>query len=245
MKTKRFLILTALTVAVALASPVRLTAQTNPQSQSPQTKQATPSKPETNDPTIFRFDGGTVDIFVKRIKEHFGIDLRQHGTIGDEMWSVVVPKFRMQSADLSQVLNLYNQLSSEGKKSLGHWIVKEGNVGGVPTAVVLVSPSETDVQSESKIVIRAFSLRGIGEKERELLVQTVSLEQDRLWERVREGQLRPDQLDGRINYHPSSEILMASGGKTFVDLVQTLVEAFRERAGTTGQTVSEKTKPSP
>jgi hypothetical protein len=181
---------------------------------------------------MFEFTGGTLESFIQRIYEEYRVDLWEGATIPNDMRFVRVPKIRY-GGDLFSLLNLYNQLASD-IPSLGHWVVKGnwGAHGEVPIVVVLVAPQEKG-KAEAKLSIRAFSLRGFGDKDREILVQMVEREADQLRMEQESGQYHMvggDPVQGRLSYHSESNILIAAGTDAYVSLAESLVNAIRKPA---------------
>lgn len=235
MKPIQLLVITTTLAACGFAIPTRLAAQAPPQKQNPQTQKPSDAPPEASKSKSFRFEGGNIRDFIEAIKKQLGVDLFQHGDIPREtLYSVRVPKMRLEDNNLRSLLNFYNQLSGQGIRDLGKWVWLGNKEDGIPSTIVLVPPAKTDSEQGSQIAVRAFSLRGISEKDRELLKDTIQREAGELEHRIRNGQFlnaSHEQISGLFNFHSDSEILVASGGRTYVELVQSLVEAFRERNG--------------
>ncbi len=214
----------------------------------PQTNAAPAPSQDATEPKqakVFEFSGGNLMSFINEIKSQLGIDLWQHGTVPKDMWTVAIPKMRLGDPTLFGVLNLYNQIAAEGDSAMGHWIIKGVRNVGNPDVVALVSPRQKGTPASAKLILRAFSLKGIGPQDQALLMKTIDDEANRLRHELEEGvfgSIIADQAVGRIRYHQDSDILIASGDDTYVNLVQSLVDAFRERAGAGKET---KTPPAP
>lgn len=184
---------------------------------------------------LFETKSSSFSGFLDALKKAFGYDLSEHADIPREnMDSARVPALRIRTQNVWDVLNLYNSVS-ENYGGMGKWFVKWEHLPGpdpkmdsTPAAIFLVPP-QTNV--EPAISVRAFSVRKLSAKAQKLLVETIEIEQARLEAEVRSGTFGPQQqfaVRGRIRLHENTAILVATGGKTYVELVETLINAVRE-----------------
>jgi hypothetical protein len=195
---------------------------------------AAAAKFEAKTPSEFRFDGGPLAYLVSEMRVAFGVDLAIIGTVPEAMLhSVRVPKLRMGGEgarlDFRNVLNLYNQISAEGDPSMGRWIIK-GKLHEEPEVIMLVASGP---RGESSFKVRAFPLsKENADENRNLIQQTVEREKSRISAMVDLGLcpgVERSDLQGDMQYHRDSGILVASGGKVYVELATAIVEAFKEK----------------
>ena len=197
-------------------------------------------------PVVFEWKSGYLTSFVNHIKELFGVDLNQRADIPAEMIYTRVPSMKIKTANVWDVLDLYNSISDE-YPGIGRWVIKRvaygveapnplENIGSPfqqrklriiePNAIFLVPPTKTD--KEDSRSVRAFNLRDIPGEEQKQLFELIKVEGDRLGASL---------LGGDIHFHKETEICVATGGKTYVEMVGSLIDAFREgrhlRAGVT------------
>ena len=213
------------------------------------TNDVTEPKVEVKRPTEFQFEGGSLADFLKAIKGSFGIDLEQIGTVPHTMlYSVRVPKMRLKGTirpvphappgtvrtngvHFSQVLELYNQVSKDGDSGLGRWIVRFTD-DGEPSLIMLVAPQAS---SGSGFSVRAFSFpRKTTEQAENLrtIQKLIAIERDRLSHVVNEGRqpgLTLADTQGEVNYHSDAGIIVATGGKVFVEMAGAIIQAAKEQ----------------
>lgn len=223
---------------------------------------ALPSKPTNGpavtgvlaSPLVFEWKRASLAEFLDHIKKAFGYDLRAHADIPDEMLHhkrvVVVPSMKVETARVWDVLDLYNSISKDYPE-LGSWVVNWTGVktagsdqplrpGMVPsdplsgpTALYLVAPQQTD--TEDSLSVRAFTLRGIPGPEQELLFKLIDVEKGRLQDRLQKFELdRRAKTSLDVHFHKETGILVATGGKAYVEMVGSLIDAFQEGRGAGG-----------
>jgi hypothetical protein len=179
----------------------------------------------------FRFAAGTLREFTEEVKTVYGVDLREVAEIPEDMLYVRVPGIKVNAADLAQILRLYNQVSEEGKGlGLGRWLMEPG-AGKTNGAIVLLPPGPTPTRADEFPAVRAFSLKPFTEAERDLLTKAIADNRQKLWQMVsKTGAGNPFYATrGEIHFHKETGLLVAMGGKPYVDLVTAIVEGFRER----------------
>ena len=192
---------------------------------------ANPPKFVPKNPPEFRFGGGNLNQFLIAIRDAFGVDIQVIGTVPQSMlYSVQVPKMRTggegQRLDFRNVLFLYNQISQDGDPSLGHWIIK-GTIPREPEAIVL-----TPRQAEDSFAVKAFAIPDPKTRHDdffEKLFAIIDVQRSELMAKPHPG-LSTSDLEGRLQYHGQAGIIVATGGKVYVELVATVFEALKERA---------------
>ena len=183
----------------------------------------------------FYFEGGNLLDFIKKLREQFGKDVVEVIDVRDESLDLRVPKMKVPHfANLRSILHLYNQASADGDGFLGKWYMSPffpSDTGGVdpgPTTVIFFPPKPASAEG-GDIQVRAFSVRGLSEERLSQLRRIIEVESDLLRNDIangRFGRQEPSSVTGRVNVHPGSGLLVAAGGKTYVDLVATLIDGF-------------------
>jgi hypothetical protein len=201
----------------------------------------------------FEFKGGNLKNFLDAIKNTFGVDISELGTVPESMlYSVRVPKMRVGSDGgrlvFQNVLNLYNQVSAEGDPSMGTWIIK-GPFNKEPEVLLLVSRAT----GEATLAVKAFAIpdkESGGQEFFNRLHDTISVEANRVWETITSERLRGftvNDVRGSLNYHPDSGILVVTGGKLYVELAGVIIDALKEKRKTQDITIPalDSTSPKP
>ena len=223
MRNSLMLIMLGTMVAFGTSSPLR--AQAPPAATKPNQTNEFAAAGILDSPVVFEWKSGTLDSFVTHIKEIFGVDLNQRADIPAEMIYTRVPSMKIKTANVWDVLELYNSISDDHPES-GKWAVKRVR-GGVldghggflsePNAIFLVPPTKTG--KEDSRSVRAFTLRDIPGEEQKQLFELINVEGDRL---------KGSFLGGDVRFHEETGICVATGGKTYVEMVGSLIDAFRE-----------------
>ena len=65
-------------------------------------------------PVVFEWKSGSLHEFLSQIKNVFGIDLNQRADIPGEMRYTRVPSMKITTANVWQVIDLYNSISDAG-----------------------------------------------------------------------------------------------------------------------------------
>jgi hypothetical protein len=203
----------------------------------------TANAPSTNE---FRFDGGFFRDFTRKLGQQFGtnfldiLDVR-----GEEAARLPIPKMKHKyygqwdHIDWSRILKLYNQISEEGNGFLGKWIftptqprfVGDGTVSrALPPETLIFMPPQPAGGVEGAIKVRAFPIRGMPSERLKKLTEIIEQESRRMQQDIASGQLPAGQdialAQGRLSLHEGSDLLIAVGGKAYVELVNTVVDAF-------------------
>lgn len=230
---KRFMYIGLLSTVAVMSFPV------GGQAQAANTTNG-PSKEE------FRFDGGSFRDFIRKLEQQFGtnfvdiLDVR-----GEEADRLRIPKMKhrfsgqIAHTDWTRVLTLYNQLSEEGNGSLGKWIfspqtprfVSDGTgTYALPPETLVFAPPRPAAGVEGAIKVRAFPIRGMPKDRLGQLTEIIEQESRRMQDEIASGRLPAGQdislAQGRLSLHQGSDLLIAVGGKAYVELVQTVVDAF-------------------
>ncbi len=192
--------------------------------------------------STFIFEGGRLPDFLAKIKSTFKVDLAELATIDQMMWNVSLPKMKVQvfgaTSDWERVLRAYNRMSEETDNRFGKWVLaREGPFlvtskdYSPPSAILLIAPEHK--QQQGKLLIKAFSLAGLSEQDREQMMRTLESEVDRLRGTIRESRAfsnlaTEDDLIGTVSYHPQSGIMVVSGAPAYVECASSLVSAYKE-----------------
>src|ERR1051325_10195158 len=188
----------------------------------------------------FRFNGGSFADFVDKLRATYGsnalelLDL----DIPEGTLPARIPKMRfpMRDTDIRSAFFIYNSTSEAGDWYLGKWIyspklVLPNDDNRLRTLFffppTLANP--TNPANTGGIAVRAFDIGKLTPENRARLRDVLEIEGDRLREDVRRGRFpRQDPADasGRISFHEGAGLLVASGGKTYVELVASLVDVF-------------------
>ena len=230
---KAFIYLGMLSVGAVLSFPMRSQAQGADTTNGP-------SKQE------FRFNGGSFRDFMRKLEQQFGTNFVDILDVqGEEADRLRIPKMKHRFSgqiaytDWTRVLNLYNQISDEGNGSLGKWIfapekprfVGDGtNTWALPPETLVFMPPRRAGGAEGAIKVRAFAIRGMPKERLEQLTDIIEQESRRMQDEIASGRLPAGQdislAQGRLSLHQGSDLLIAVGGQSYVELVQTVVDAF-------------------
>jgi len=188
----------------------------------------------------FRFDGGGFLDFTRKLAEQFGSNFLDVLEVrGEEAYRLQIPKMRhtylrLPAEDWSSVLKLFNQISDEGNGFLGKWIFTPPNagwvVGGQLPQTLIFMPPRPVTGDAAAIQVRAFSIRGIPREALGKLTEIIEQESQRLQMDIETGRLPAGRdlflAQGRLSLHEGSNVLVAAGGRTYVELVKSVVDAF-------------------
>jgi hypothetical protein len=199
----------------------------------------------------FQFGGGDFNQFITRLREFFGKEVLELVETRGESDRFRVPKMRIPGAtDIREVFLTYNQLSREGDGFLGKWIFSPQisvsvlapagyqPVPGVPfsrqpvkydtelNTIVFLPPKASGVEGAGGIEVRAFSVRGLSEERLKAFEEIINNESARLQREIVERAGDIFSAAGRLNVHAGTHLLVASGGKMYVELVSAVMEAF-------------------
>ncbi len=223
------LLLTWLTVPLAVCG------------QAPAANPAPAQSPPRTEPDGFQFEGGTIRDFLTKLRERYGTNVTDLIDVsGEAANNLRVPKMRIPKAqDIRQVLFVYNQVSSQGDGFLGKWCYPQGipvsQSGELPTMLIFMPPKPA--ADTGGVKVRAFSIRGITDDEVEELHKTIEVESERLRAEVERGTYGaqdPSVAVGRLSVHKGTWLLVATGGKTYVELAAAVIDAFMTTRRTLG-----------
>jgi hypothetical protein len=198
----------------------------------------TPAKPPQQ---VFGFNGGSFYEFVKDLTKAYGTNALELFQYPEERLTFNIPKMRVpgEVGDLRSVLFVYNKTSEAGDWYLGKWVYlpesKYGYAAGVDTSLRTLSflpPKLVTPGGGSGIAVKAFSIGNLSTAEQKGLEEIVNQESRRLQEYIAEGRYGrqdPAEATGRISLHESTGLLVATGGKTYVELVASVVQALEKR----------------
>ena len=175
----------------------------------------------------FDFAGGDLGGFVNAVDKQLGFNLRQEASVPSiHAWNLELPKLKIYYSKGEyawvDVLITYNQISEGAGGIYGEWILHEQKVDGRRHfAAIIFRPPPSAATDFS---IKAFHLGPLPVEEKERLQQTIAEQRHRL------NDLTPGTLsEGSLSFDQGADILIAKGGPHFIELVTTLVEAFKER----------------
>ena len=211
-------------------------------------------EPESKDEPSFFFPGGDPGDFLKAVDEHYKVDWRSIAQIPDEMRYVQVPKLRIPGQahpprpgepprpdELTALVVLYHRLA-ERNPQLGNLVVE-----GDPRqpSVVMFVPEKTSATAQPQVKVKAFSLKGIPEKEWARLSKDIELTRDEgmQYEHVRQyqaGSRSKPTLDGRVSIHNDTGLLVAIGAEPYVEMVESIVAVHQENQSTNAKPSPEK-----
>src|SRR4051794_7732522 len=174
-------------------------------------------------PVVFVFSGGSFTKFVDALTKHFGTNFTQMLDWPRNEPRARIPKMRVGPTSWIGVLKTYNTISEGGDGFLGKWVYSppfSSDPASLPQTLVFIPPKPAT--SEGEVVVRAFPIRGMPTDTIGKLRGAIE-EQAALIRR----HLRDDSaIRGEVNVHEGTGLLVAVGGKTYVELVGTLVDAF-------------------
>lgn len=173
----------------------------------------------------FSFNGGALFVFMDAVKQQCGLDLQKYGEIERSSENLHVPKMRLQSKEFARVAELFNYVSEAGGGYLGKWVVRTSGTENIPDVIVFLPPRD----EAARFAVRAFALKGIPQ-DRQALVELITQERDKLLMQSKNGE-GPSRVDvrGDVQLANNGEILVASGGTVYLQLVEELVNAFRQK----------------
>jgi len=176
------------------------------------------------DPKPFTFVGGNPRDLINRISEFFGVDY-SIASIPPDMSGISVPAFRIVVPEGPfDALNLYNRLS-DNLPNLGKWFIQGDPYK--PDVLMLTPPK--DAANSEKSAPRAQALP---------IADIPNDKWDAINESIRRADIASQEFAGSHEPHPSgrllfqddSKILVVIGPPTFVELVDSVVTAFRDNA---------------
>ncbi len=192
----------------------------------------------------FAFPGGRPRDLLTAVQDQYKVDWVSVAEIPREMADAQIPRLRINQDSLGPILrrtggeggllealvSLYNQLG-EQKPELGRLIVK-GDLA--KPSVVMFVPDKAVTDTPPKVKVKAFSIFGINEAERAKLqtdIDQATQEAMKYAARLR-GSTGLSNLEGTVAIHNETSLLVATGPESFVDMVESIVNAClaKERA---------------
>ncbi len=192
--------------------------------------------PQTNEgEQVFNFPGGTPRQFIEAVEKQFKVDWLSVASIPSEMDKVQVPKLRLTARPTTrlaarELVNLYNRLA-ERSPQLGTLVV-DGN-DAKPSFVMLV-PNPAWGLEQPKIKVKAFTVWGLSDILKQKLEQDIDRAREEAMDytAVRRGSpVAFRSLAGRVAIHKDTDLLVAIGPESYVNMVELIVAAYREQVG--------------
>lgn len=194
------------------------------------------SEPVRKAGVSFAFPGGTPSQFLEAVQAQYKVDWLSVAEIPREMADARIPKLRIQQDAfaagpgtggggdaLGGLVSLYNQLG-EQKPELGRLIVK-GDL--TKPSVVMFVPDKAAAEAQPKLKVKALSIWGISDAERGKLqedIERAKVEATDYASRLR-GAPWLRGLEGTVAIHSDTSLLVAAGAESFVDMVESIVNA--------------------
>jgi len=182
------------------------------------------SKPEKK---MFFFNGGGPHDFILAMDKHFRTRLMQILSIPSSLARAEVPKMRIATDKPEDALQVYNHLQDP---TLGQW--KYAGPSSDPSVLALVPDRELALsKATTGAKVKAMALGGIPEtrwKDFEKDVLTARQLGVETAEKFGGG----DKYEGYIRIQPESKILIVSGSEGYIQMVESVLAAYRANAQT-------------
>ncbi len=206
---------------------------------------------------VFAFEGGTPNDFLEAVQNQFKVDWKSVADVPRLMADVRIPRLRIGPESMASsagaggggltwpgpgvpgaipgarpggevnplwtLVSLYNRLG-EQRPELGRLVV-EGDLA--KPSVVMFVPDKNAANSQPEFKVKAFSIKEIRRPEWRRLVETIKVANDEAMARsqnTRDAQL----VRGSVRLHEDTSLLVANGTPAYVDMVESMVAAFRE-----------------
>jgi hypothetical protein len=117
------------------------------------------------------------------------------------------------------LLCTYNRISDQGNGFLGKWIFS-------PETIVFLGPKRAGGDETAGIQVRAFSIRGLSLDSIKAFEDLIRQESSQLRREIAQRAGDVSSAEGNVRVHRGTGLLIASGGKTYVELVATVMDAF-------------------
>jgi hypothetical protein len=222
-------------LTVVFAVQLNVWSQVPPQ---PATRKADAVKDEAKSSEVksFEFRGGSLSKFLRKINEHFGVDLLKEATINVSL-NQGIPKMRLspnkRAPHLGEVLTVYNTISDKADSKMGNWIWSAGWIINVPeyqglsknSPDFLILVGETGQERSEEFInkVRVFVIK---ERDFNKIQSQVSDTSQSLWKMEGRHEEHIAILDGELRFHKDSELLIAIGIPAFIDVVDEIVKGF-------------------
>ena len=191
-----------------------------------------PGQEEPGKKKVFNFPGGSPIDFVVALDRHFRTRLVQILTLPETLSKTKVPKLRVAAEDPREVLTLYNRLQSP---TLGQWRFEPDGTGqNAPTTnmnVLMLVPDKSVVASKierSATKVKGVALAGVPQGTWEALIRDI--DQARRYGEEAAARDSGDAFTGSIRIQRESKILIAAGSEPYLEMVESLVAAYRSNA---------------
>lgn len=179
---------------------------------------------------LFQFDGGRPADLLRAADDHFHLAWLAIATLPASQDRIQVPQFSVYVTQPADVLNMYNWLA-DNNPSLGKWEWRGD--AETPNTLILQAP-QADAASEpgKELKVKAFSLAGIPKNHWDQLVEEVYTTKRGVEDYYGNPSIidgpAPSTVQGKIlGIQPDSKILAAAGTQSFIDLVDSVVAAFK------------------
>jgi hypothetical protein len=214
MRTRRNLFLLLLCVASLLSLPA-LANDTNTQP---------PPKSEKTEKKSFFFEGGNPLQFILAMDKHFRTRLGQILSIPSSLARAEVPKMRIATDKPEEALQVYNHLQDP---MLGQW--KYAGPPDDPAVLALIPDKEVALsKATSGAKVKALPLSGISDTKWDELQKDVNLASE-LGAKTAD-RLGGDRYEGHTAVQRQSKILIASGSQAYIEMVESVLSAYRANA---------------
>ncbi len=206
-------------------------------------------EPAPQEHTWFEFAGGHPSEFLDAVQKQFRVDWSSVAEIPNEMEVVRIPKMRINreslallvkrtgvpNEPLAVLVSLYNQLG-EHKPELGRLIVQ-----GDPAkpSVVMFVPDKAAAEKQPKLKVKAFSIYSLSSAERANLTRDIDRAREEAMKYAEAARARGASdagrfVEGSVAIHNETSLLVATGPDSFVDMVESIVNASQAKARESG-----------
>ena len=193
---------------------------------------------------LFEFKGGIPLELIRQASQYFHLDWREIATLPQRQQDIQVPAFRLYARQPTDILKLYNLLA-ESYPTLGKW--KWQGEGASVDALVLGEPERSPLAGASETKVIAIPLDGIQNKSMDSLMNEIEAGKEEAKEFAfghgDRGAMA--SLDGTISLHKETGILLAVGSNSFIDMVESVVNAKKLTSPTATGTGATTASPPP
>lgn len=169
---------------------------------------------------MFVFEGGTLNRFLDALEEQCKVKVRERATITVPGFSAI-PKMRLrlsQGGDISELFTVYNRLSQQGFPEMGEWHWMGQMDAGLPEVLALAGRPDSAYVTK----VRAFSMRGLSDKQRHALVDGIKEAGA-----IVEADTRSSQLPGGMRLNGATELLLVYGSQAFLEAADAVATEYR------------------
>ncbi len=180
----------------------------------------------------FDFTGGNLNSFLDKLREQFGVDWHGVVVIPPELRNVRVPEFRKEAEggvyDLStnpkEVIALYNSIAKR-IPAMGQWSW-EGSIYQPQFAMLVADKSA--VAPAATLMVKAMPIAGLPVKKWEELQHSIRNAGDEADAYLQDKSATGPNMEGRISIQAASKILVIIGTPAYIQMVESIVEAFEK-----------------